>query len=36
VVSLAPSVGSMPAIDDYAALFEHNVGVLARAFERRR
>ena len=31
VVKLAPSVGSMPAATDYLALFDYNVGTLARA-----
>jgi ABC-type Zn uptake system ZnuABC Zn-binding protein ZnuA len=31
VVKLAPSVGSVPAAADYLALFDHDVGTLARA-----
>ena len=31
VVKLAPSVGSVPAAPDYLALFDYNVGTLARA-----
>jgi len=36
VVPLAPSVGSVPGIDDYPALFDYNVSLLAVAFETRR
>lgn len=36
VVALAPSVGSTPGTDDYLALFEYNVSLLAAAFEHRR
>lgn len=31
VLKLAPSVGSLPAASDYLALFDYNVGALARA-----
>jgi hypothetical protein len=31
VLKLAPSVGSVPAATDYLALFDYNVGALARA-----
>jgi ABC-type Zn uptake system ZnuABC Zn-binding protein ZnuA len=33
VVPLAPSVGSVPGIDDYLALIEYDVSLLATAFE---
>ena len=36
VVVLAPSVGSARGVDDYPALFEHNVRLLAGAFEQQR
>jgi ABC-type Zn uptake system ZnuABC Zn-binding protein ZnuA len=31
VVTLAPSIGSVPAATDYPTLFDYNVGTLARA-----
>jgi ABC-type Zn uptake system ZnuABC Zn-binding protein ZnuA len=31
IVVLAPSVGSLPGTDDYVALFDHNVAILANA-----
>ncbi len=36
VVPLAPSVGSVPGTDDYLALIDYNVSLLAAAFEIRR
>ncbi len=33
-VVLASSVGSLPGIDDYVALIDHNVETLARALEK--